>query len=178
MSLLMLPSAFSQVTIKEKLDVGSPHARTQDDSHTLVFSFSRPNGVITQQPYYPYQTLTNNMLIHNDACGESQTVNVDGGAGTVTFNDAVSGGWYTIEIGMCTVTAGEAYLDIFLDGVQICHYVDYRDAPTSPLYASGDFVDVNIGQPTLFFFTGYTYDVSAYRDAVRCSRCKCTSVLR
>ena len=60
MSLLMLPLAFSQITIKEKLNVGSPHARTQDESHTLVFSFSRPAGVITQTPDESHQLLLPN----------------------------------------------------------------------------------------------------------------------
>ncbi len=149
----MLPLAFSQITIKEKLNVGSPHARTQDESHTLVFSFSRPAGVITQTPDESHQLLSNMMHVHNDACGQDQSINVDGGSGLVTFNTAISGGWYSIDIVMNTVTAGEATLDVSLDGIQIRHVLDNRDVPPYPYYVSGDF------QSLLYLFTGFSLTV-------------------
>ncbi|HUL43538.1 MAG TPA: hypothetical protein VLY03_04190 [Bacteroidota bacterium] len=145
-------SAFCQVTVREKVTLSTVHEHTTTDVHKLRFFFSREAGLITQQTYWPYQKLTNIMRIRNVACGVDESVNVDAGSGTIEVS-ALSGGWYTIDVGMNTVTAGAAYLEIDLDGLLIRSFEDDRNAPPLGYYASGTW------ENGVFLFSGYNFSM-------------------
>ncbi len=93
------------------------------------------------------------MRVENIACLPTQEINVDAGYGTLEVS-ARSGSWYAIKIYMNTVTAGDAFLDVYLDGVQIRHWSQHRDAAPSGYYSYGWW------ESNLFFFTDYTFDTS------------------
>ncbi len=127
-------SLHGQVRIKEKVTINPRAAATSSVSRTLTVVFSRPAGLIEQKPCDPTPTgkLQNGLSVTNGSCGVGGTVDLGGGAGSISVA-AVSGRYDAASV-MNWTTEGIATVDAFLDDVQIEHYVYERAAASGCSY--------------------------------------------